>query len=144
MKNTMTRVEALNTAIDMISNTVELNGEGDPDEVKLTKTLEILTKIRDQISKPHTSSDEAKAKRSAMQKEKTAKARAELVFTVAPVLRKYLTSDVTAKELFEVAKDELPQDFSAAKVQNILIREMAPELVKTEAKGKANTYRLIG
>jgi hypothetical protein len=140
----MTRVEALNTAIEMITNTVELNGEGDPDEVKLTKTLEILTKIRDQISKPHTSSDEAKAKRSAMQKEKTAKARAELVSTVAPVLRKYLTSDVTAKELFEVAKGELPQDFSAAKVQNILIREMAPELVKTETKGHANTYRLVG
>ena len=144
MKNTMTRVDALNTAIDMITNTIELNGEGDPDEVKLTKTLEILTKIRDQISKPHTSSDEAKAKRSAMQKEKTAKARAELVSTVAPVLRKYLTSDITAKELFEVAKSELPQDFSAAKVQNILIREMAPELVKTETKGHANTYRLVG
>jgi len=144
MKNTMTRVDALNTAIKMITNTVELNGEGDPDEAKLTKTLEILTKIRDQISKPHTSSDEAKAKRSAMQKEKTAKARAELVSTVAPVLRKYLTSDITAKELFEVAKDELPQDFSAAKVQNILIREMAPELVKTETKGHANTYRLVG
>jgi len=142
MKNTMTRVEAMNTAIEMITNTIELNGEGDPDEVKLTKTLEILTKIRDQIAKPHTSSDEAKAKRSAMQKEKTAKARAELVSTVAPILRKYLTSDVTAKELFEVAKGELPQDFSAAKVQNILIREMAPELVKTEAKGHANTYRL--
>ena len=144
MKNTMTRVDALNTAIDMITNTIELNGEGDPDEVKLTKTLEILTKIRDQISKPHTSSDEAKAKRSAMQKEKTAKARAELISTVAPVLRKYLTSDITAKELFEVAKSELPQDFSAAKVQNILIREMAPELVKTETKGHANTYRLVG
>jgi hypothetical protein len=28
------------------------------------------------------------------------------------------------------------------KVQNILLREMAPELIKTEAKGKANTYRL--
>ena len=144
MKNTMTRVDALNTAIDMITSTVELNGEGDPDESKLTKTVEILTKIRDQISKPHTSSDEAKAKRSAMQKEKTAKARAELVSTVAPVLRKYLTSDITAKELFEVAKGELPQDFSAAKVQNILIREMAPELVKTEVKGHANTYRLVG
>lgn len=144
MKNTITRVDALNTAIDMITNTIELNGEGDPDEIKLTKTLEILTKIRDQIAKPRTSSEEAKAKRSAMQKEKTAKARAELVSTVVPVLRKHLTSDITAKELFEVAKDELPQDFSAAKVQNILIREMAPELVKTETKGKANTYRLIG
>ena len=69
-------------------------------------------------------------------------ARAELVAKVAPILRKHLTSDLTAKELFEVAKGELPTDFTAPKVQNILLREMAPELVKTEAKGKANTYRL--
>ena len=67
---------------------------------------------------------------------------AELVAKVAPVLRKFLTADITAKELFEAAKAELPEDFSAPKVQNILIREMAPELVKTEVKGKANTYRL--
>ena len=131
MKNTMTRAMALTAALTFVPS-------------EQTEVREILTKMIAQVSKPHTSSDEAKAKRSAMQKEKTAKARAELVSTVAPVLRKYLTSDVTAKELFEVAKGELPQDFSAAKVQNILIREMAPELVKTETKGKANTYRLIG
>ena len=137
MKNTITRVDALNFAIDELS-------KGGQVDTEYTEVVEILTKIRDQIAKPRKTSDEVKAKRSAMQKEKTAKARAELVSTVAPVLRKYLTSDVTAKELFEVAKDELPQDFSAAKVQNILIREMAPELVKTETKNKANTYRLIG
>ena len=131
MKNTMTRAMALTTALTFVPT-------------EQTEVREILTKMVAQVSKPRTSSDEAKAKRAAIQKEKTAKARAELVSTVAPVLRKYLTTDVTAKELFEVAKGELPADFTAAKVQNILIREMAPELVKTETKGKANTYRLIG
>ena len=131
MKNTMTRAMALTTALTFVPT-------------EQTEVHEILTKMIAQVSKPHTSSDEAKAKRAAIQKEKTAKARAELVSTVAPVLRKYLTADVTAKELFEVAKGELPADFTAAKVQNILIREMAPELIKTETKGKANTYRLIG
>ena len=136
MKNTITYAQALEMAIKVCS--VSANADDYSDVVKK------LTALKEKYSKPHTSSDEAKAKRSAMQKEKTAKARAELVSTVAPVLRKYLTSDITAKELFEVAKDELPQGFSAAKVQNILIREMAPELVKTETKGHANTYRLVG
>ena len=132
----ITYAQALEMAIKVCS--IPANAD------EYSEVVEKLTALKEKYSKPHTSSDEAKAKRSAMQKEKTAKARAELVSTVAPVLRKHLTSDITAKELFEVAKDELPQDFSAAKVQNILIREMAPELVKTEAKGKANTYRLVG
>lgn len=125
----MTKIEALNYAINAIGN--------DNSEVAT-----ILEKMVAQLSKSRTASPKAKAKASAKRKEQTAVARAELVANVAPVLRKYLTSDVTAKELFEIAKGELPEDFSAAKVQNILLREMAPELVKTEAKGKANTYRL--
>lgn len=129
MKSTITRVDALNYAINAIEN-------------ENSEMAAILEKIREQLSKPRTSSDKAKATRSAKQKEATAKARAELVATVAPILRKYLTADITAKELFEVAKTELPEGFSAPKVQNILIREMKDELVKTEAKGKANTYRL--
>lgn len=124
----MTRIEALTVAMNSIEN---------------AEVREVLTKMVEQLSKPRkAASDEAKAARSAKQKEATAKARAELVAQVAPVLRKYLTADITAKDLFEVAKSELPEGFSAPKVQNILIREMAPELVKTEAKGRANTYRL--
>ena len=59
-----------------------------------------------------------------------------------PILREVITHDMTAKEIFTAARERLPQDFTAPKVQNILLREMADELVKTEAKGKANTYRL--
>ena len=123
----MTKIEALTIALNTIED---------------TEARETIEKMIAQLSKPRNTSDEAKAKQNAKRKEATAQARAELVAKVAPILRKYLTTDVTAKELYEMAKDELPADFSAAKVQNILLREMAPELVKTETKGKANTYRL--
>ena len=127
MKNTITRVDALNTAI----NTVE----------DIT-VKEVLTKIRDQIAKPRASSDEAKAKRAAKQKEATAKARAEMVAQVAPILRKVIDHDMTAKEIFAAAQGELPEGFTAPKVQNILLREMKDELVKSENGRNACTYRL--
>jgi hypothetical protein len=38
----------------MITNTIELNGSGDPDEAKLTETVEVLTSIRDSISKANS------------------------------------------------------------------------------------------
>ena len=129
---TMTKKAALELAIATLSTS------NDNDEA-----VETLQKMVAQLEKPHTPiSDERKAAISAKRKEATAQARAELLTKVTPVLRKYLATDVTAKELFEMAKEELPSDFSAPKVQNILIREMAPEVVKTETKGKANTYRL--
>ena len=132
MKNTITRVDALNIAIDSIPMDIE-----NPTEV-----VEVLTKIRDQIAKPRKTSDEAKAARSAKQKAATAQARAELCAQVIPVLRDVITTDMTAKEIFAAASDRLPDGFSAPKVQNILLREMASELIKTETKGHANTYRL--
>lgn len=124
----MTKKEALTIALNTIDN---------------TEAKTVIENMIAQLSKPRTpASEEAKAKANAKRKEQTAEARKELVAKVAPVLRKYLTEELTAKELFTKAQSELPEDFSAAKVQNILLREMAPELVKTEAKGKANTYRL--
>ena len=125
----MTYAQALNFAIDTLQ-----------DEA----VIERLTTLRDTLAKRsgHGSSDEAKAKANAKRREETANARLQPVNEVSPILRKYLKQDTTAKDLFEKAKDELPSDFSAAKVQNVLIREMAPELIKTENKRGANTYRL--
>lgn len=123
MKNTMTRVDALNIAISTIEDST---------------VVEVLTKIRDQIAKPHTTSDAVKEKRKAA----TAKARAEMVSQIIPILRDVITTDMTAKEIFAAAQDKLPADFTAGKVQNILLREMAPVLIKTEFKNKANMYRL--
>ena len=123
----MTKKDALTIALNSIND---------------TEAKAIIEGMIAQLAKPRVTSPEAKAKMNAKRKEATAIARAELVAKVAPVLRAHLTSDLTAKELFAVAEAELPEGFTPAKVQNVLLREMKPELVVTEAKGKANTYRL--
>ena len=128
MKNTLTRVDALNIAINSIPMDIE-----NPTEV-----VEVLTKIRDQIAKPRKSSDEAKAKAKA----KRADARSALMAQVLPILRDTITTDMTAKEIFTAAQERLPKDFTDKKVQYILLNEMKDEVIKTEAKGKPNTYRL--
>ena len=125
---TMTKKDALTIALNTIDN---------------AEAKSVIESMIAQLSKPRTpKSEEAKAKANAQRKAKTAVARAELVAKVAPVLRAHLTEDITAKGLFAVAEAELPEGFTPAKVQNVLLREMKPELVVTEAKGKANTYRL--
>ena len=125
---TMTKKDALTIALNTIDN---------------AEAKTVIESMIAQLSKPRTpKSEEAKAKANAVRKEKTAAARAELVAKVAPVLREALTTPMTAKELFEAVKVNLPEDFTAPKVQNILLREMRDELTITEAKGKANTYRL--
>ena len=123
----MTKKEAL---------TIALNSMTDTD----AKT--VIEGMIAQLSKPRKTSDEAKAAQSAKRKAATAQARAEMTAQVIPILRDVITTDMTAKEIFAAASDRLPDGFSAPKVQNILLREMAPELVKTETKGKPNTYRL--
>ena len=136
----VTYIDALNTAIAILNST-EAYGE---DVEALNATTEKLVALRDTIERRNEKrgSDEAKAKTNAQRKEKNAQERKVLMDKVIPVLRNHLTSDITAKDLYEVAKDELPSDFSTAKVQYVLLHELKDEVVKTEAKGKANTYRL--
>ena len=130
MKNTITRVDALNIAINSIPMDIE-----NPTEV-----VDVLTKIRDQIAKPRKTSDEAKAKA----KDKRAKARTALMEQVLPIVREGVADGGTAKEIFERCADALPADFTVAKVQYILLHEMADEVVKTEQKGKPNVYKTKG
>ncbi len=136
----VTYIDALNTAIAILNST-EAYGE---DVEALNATTEKLVALRDTIERRNEKrgSDEAKAKTNAQRKEKNAQERKVLMDKVVPVLRNHLTSDITAKDLYEVAKDELPSDFSTAKVQYVLLHELKDEVIKTEAKGKANTYRL--
>ena len=131
MKNTLTRVDAMNYAIAAVTNSTETLTN--PDEI-----VEVLEKIRDQIAKPRKTSDEAKAKAKA----KRADARSALLAQVLPILRDALIEGGTAKEIFERCADALPEDFTSAKVQYILLHELADEVVKTEQKGKPNIYTL--
>lgn len=133
MKNTLTRVDAMNYAIAAVTNSTEVLTN--PDEI-----VEVLTKIRDQIAKPRKSSDEAKAKAKA----KRADARNALMGQVLPIVRESVAIGGTAKEIYERCADALPADFTTAKVQYILLHEMADEVVKTEAKGKPNVYKMKG
>ena len=132
----MTYTDALTLAINTMSTST------DEVTMKAVKCLSALraTYVRRNESRPKMS-DEAKAARSAKQKAATAAKRAETASIVVPILRKVIDRDMTAKEIFESAKEFLPQDFTAPKVQTYLLREMKDELVKTETKGKANTYR---
>ena len=130
MKNTITRVDALNFAIDTITTYREND----------TAVCDVLAKIRDQIAKPRKTSDEAKAKAKA----KRADARATLMAQVLPIVRESVAIGGTAKEIYERCANALPADFTAAKVQYILLHEMADEVEKTEAKGKPNIYKMKG
>ena len=130
MKNTLTRVDALNFAIDTITTYREND----------TAVCDVLAKIRDQIAKPRKTSDEAKAKAKA----KRADARATLMAQVLPIVRESVAIGGTAKEIYERCANALPADFTAAKVQYILLHEMADEVVKTEVKGKPNIYTMKG
>lgn len=133
----MTKKVALTVALNA------LNLVNTDESVEARATLE---KMIESLSN-RTMSDEAKAKQNELRKAKTAAARAELIAKVAPVLREELShtlEGVTVKELFSLAQAKLPEDFTANKVQNVLLREMRDELVITEAKGKANTYTLKG
>lgn len=136
----MTYVDALNLAISAMDYKAKCEDEAEA--AQYVACSEKLTAMKEQLMKRHTTSDKAKEVRKA----KTAEARSELVKTVAPVLREVLTHTqlgLTAKEIFSEAQSRLPEGFTVAKVQNILLREMAPELEKIEEKRKANVYRLI-
>ena len=129
----ITKKVALSYAINAI-NAINVSCDTEPER----EVIQVLQKMIDQLSQPRKSSDEAKAKAKA----KRADARATLMAQVRPILRDTITTDMTAKEIFTAAADRLPKDFTDKKVQYILLNEMKDEVIKTEAKGKPNTYRL--
>lgn len=138
MKNTMTYARALTLAIE---NLTEVIYDG-ANTMESKEVVERLTALRATLAKRSQRSDDSKAKASAKRKDANAKARAELCAQVVPILHEVITTDMTAKEIFTAAQERLPKDFTVGKVQAVLLREMKDELVKTETKGHANTYRL--
>ena len=135
----MNYVDALNVAIATMT-------AAEQDET-VEKAIEKLVTMRSTLQKRAETAKTPKNKEkldvlNAKRKEANAKARAEIVATVVPVLRKYLTADITAKELYEAAKGELPADYSWNKVQAMLTRELKPEVIRTERKKGGDLYRL--
>lgn len=143
----MTKSEAMTVAMNLVDEYLNLNADAITPEqkTKLEQAKAVYASYKATLDKPRTVSPETAAKRAKAAEERkaaTKEARVKMVSEVAPILRKHLTADVTAKELFAMAAPELPAGFTAAKVQNILIREMKPELVRTERKKGGDTYRL--
>ena len=128
MKN-MTKHDALVYALDTVMK------YNDNNEVR-----EVLTTMIAQLSKPRKTSDASKEKA----KIKRANARAELMTQVLPIIREAIADGGTAKEIFERCADALPDDFTSAKVQYILLHEMKDEVEKIEQKGKPNIYKMKG
>jgi len=121
------------TAIENAIRALSASNEND-------ETIERLQTLAVAIAKrnTHKTSDAVKAK----QAEKRATARTEVVNVVAPIVRKALTTEpATIKEIFERCKG-LPEDFTASKVQYLLLHEMKDEVIKTESKTKPNTYHI--
>lgn len=131
----MTKKNALELAISILST----DNANDEAVGTLTRMVEQLDKAKARTPL----SEEQKAAINFRRKAATAEARAKLVAVVAPIVRKVATTPMTAKEIF-AASDEWPSNFTVNKLQNVLIREMASELDKVEAKGKPNTYQIIG
>ena len=108
---------------------------------------ERLTALKASVEKRNAShgSEEARAKQAEKRKAETAAKRAEMVAQVVPVIRAVMsTKPMTEKEIFEAAADNLPADFSAIKVRNVLLREMADEVDKAGNGRNPNTYALRG
>ena len=139
----MTKKDALTIALSTLTASTYTNPSFDGKdttrkEIPVEEVREVITKMIEQISKPRKTSDEAKAKAKA----KRADARVALMEQVRPIIREAIADGGTAKEIFERCADALPADFTVAKVQYILLHEMANEVNKTEQKGKPNVYTL--
>ena len=141
----MTKKDALTIALSTLTASTYTNPSFDGKdttrkEIPAEEVREVITKMIEQISKPRKTSDEAKAKA----KDKRAKARTALMEQVLPIVREGVADGGTAKEIFERCADALPADFTTAKVQYILLHEMADEVIKVEQKGKPNVYKMKG
>ena len=145
----MTKKVALNVALNLINDALDATTEDDLTEYvqELKDAKDTVALMIEQVSKKHAISDESKAKANEKRKIANANARAELVAKVAPVLREVLShtlQGMTAKDIFADAQAKLPSDFTANKVQNVLLREMREELEIIDNGRNAKTYRMRG
>lgn len=133
----MTRNEALQIVSEVIK-TMNLDEFTSEQHAKIDDALEVIATMREKLSTPHKSSDEAKAKAAT----KRATERANAIKDVLPIVRETIVNypNLTAKEIYEKCNGMLPSDWNANKIQYLLLHEMSNEVSKVETKGKANTY----
>ena len=144
----MTKKDALTIALSTLTASTYTNPSFDGKdttrkEIPAEEVREVIKKMIAQLSAPRPMSEEKKAAR----RENAAAERHALMTKVIPPITAVLPTSAeegrTAKEIFEAAKANLPSDFTANKVQYVLLHDMIDIVGKTEAKGKANTYYRI-
>ena len=144
----MTKKDALTIALSTLTASTYTNPSFDGKdttrkEIPVEEVREVIKKMIAQLSAPRPMSEEKKAAR----RENAAAERHALMTKVIPPITAVLPTSAeegrTAKEIFEAAKANLPSDFTANKVQYVLLHDMIDIVGKTEAKGKANTYYRI-
>lgn len=135
----MTKNEALKTLIQTI-DACDLSDFTDEQKQKISDAIATAQGMSDKLSQPRESTPADKAKAAA----KRATARAEAIKGVLPVVLQTVTDnpDHTAAEIYALCADALPAEWNVAKVQYLLLHELADRVAKAEAKGKPNTYRL--
>ena len=75
----------------------------------------------------------------------TAKSRAnaDLYATASPIVEKVLDATPrTSKEIFTLCENDLPDGFTANKVQYLILHQLADKVVKHDNGKNANTYTL--
>ena len=137
----MTKKDALTVAMNLINDALDATTEDDLTEY-VAELEGALGQIKAMIEQ--TTKDE---QRNALRKQDNAVARLVMLSEVKPILHEVLTHTqlgLTAKEVFGEAQSRLPEDFTAQKVQYILLHDMTDEVEVINNGRNAKTYRLKG
>ena len=132
----MTKKDALTIALNAIKTTDDYkNGTSATYE-----SVVVIEKMIEQLSKPRTSSDETKSKQAQARKDERAKVLAEVVTPIRAVMDK---NPRTADEIFHLAKDMLPDDWTIAKTRYLLThKELGDDVISIDNGRNPHTYRL--
>ena len=142
MAKKMTKKEALAIACQTLEALNEaINDSFTSEQIdKVQNALAVLDGMYFDLDK--STSPEANAERRAKNAEKRAQEIAPVVSIVLDTLAQKPNS--TAMEVFDACKDKLPLSWTGAKVQYLLLNDLKDKVGKNEAKGKPNTYYLVG
>jgi hypothetical protein len=129
------------TALSILSQSVkacDLSAFNDEQKNKIDEALDVVAGMIDQLSQSRTTSPEAKAKATAKRATERAEATKDVIPAVVAILEE--RPDLTAKEVAEALGKA---EWTVAKVQYLLLNDLASKVGKVEVKGKPNTYHLL-
>lgn len=129
------------TALSILSQSIkacDLSAFTAEQQTKINEALDTVAGMIDQLSLSRTTSPEAKAKATAKRATERAEATKDVIPAVVAILEE--RPNLTAKEVAEALGKA---NWSIAKVQYLLLNDLASKVGKVEVKGKPNTYYLL-